>query len=266
VSKTSLAVAVLSCDAYSDLWTPFFHCFTKQWSDCPFPVYLESNQIDRTFAGVKTIPVGRGGTWSQDLRRFLEQIPETHVLIFLEDVFLTAPVVTHKVSRYFDDATALNASYFRLRPVPMPDSRVQAGIGRLSPDALWRTAAAFAIWNKSRLLDILDDRENAWEFDTGSFVRTRADPNFYCTYRFVFSFCHGVQKGKWFPWSYLRMKWKGVPLEKNRRRIMNFREGLRSFVDLMITNIFQMVPGKKQPKLILMLKRFRNIFRFRVTG
>lgn len=265
MSQPSLAVAILSCDKYSDLWTPFFHCFAKKWANCPFPVYLESNEVDPDIKGVSTVLVGKGGTWSRDLRIFLEKIPESHILILLEDIFLTKNVKTKLVSYYFEKSINLNASYLRLRPIPMPDSRVEGSIGRLSPDAMWRTSAAFAIWKKDSLLRILDDSENAWEFDTKSFLRSRTDPNFFCTYRFIFSFCHGVQKGKWFPWSYWRMKLNRVPIQWDAREVMNFRAGMNALFDLIITNTFQLMPGKSQPAIVNALKRIRNLFRFRLS-
>jgi hypothetical protein len=42
-SSDNLAVIVVSCDLYSDVWKPFFTLFFKYWNDCPFPVYLTSN-------------------------------------------------------------------------------------------------------------------------------------------------------------------------------------------------------------------------------
>ena len=40
------SVLVPSCDAYADLWIPFFALFWRYWSDCPFPVYLGTNPVD----------------------------------------------------------------------------------------------------------------------------------------------------------------------------------------------------------------------------
>ena len=241
-----LAIAILSCDKYSDLWEPFFHCFFEAWPDCPYNIYLETNSLTFNDDRVISIPVGQDETWSKSLKQFLEKIPESHTLIFLEDIFLTKTIKTSKIHHLFEKTLELDATYFRLRPVPLPDKIVQSGIGELAPNAMWRTAVAFSIWNNERFKDLIVDEENAWDFDIGSYTRSSHDPRFFGTTKVVFPFIHGVQKGKWFPWSYLRMKIKKAPISK-ARPIMNRIEATRSAIDFCITFTFQVIPGRYQP-------------------
>ncbi len=42
-SDQQTAVLVVSCDNYSDVWSPFFELYSRFWPDCPFNTYLISN-------------------------------------------------------------------------------------------------------------------------------------------------------------------------------------------------------------------------------
>ena len=44
VKNDKLAILVLSCDGYTDLWRPFFENFKKKWGDCPYDIYLLTNK------------------------------------------------------------------------------------------------------------------------------------------------------------------------------------------------------------------------------
>jgi len=48
-----IAVLVVSCDKYADLWPPFFQLFLRFWPECPFSVYLISNQKGPAYHDVK---------------------------------------------------------------------------------------------------------------------------------------------------------------------------------------------------------------------
>ena len=56
---------VNSCDAYSDLWEPFFKMLGVHWPDCPYPIVLntESKAFKHVAFDVKTFslyPAGGG--------------------------------------------------------------------------------------------------------------------------------------------------------------------------------------------------------------
>ena len=52
------AVLILSCDKYADIWTTFFAFFFKYWPDCPFTIYLASNEKQFEHDRVVTIRKG----------------------------------------------------------------------------------------------------------------------------------------------------------------------------------------------------------------
>ena len=66
-NKNDVTILVVSCDKYKDLWIPFFHCFFKYWSDCPYPVFLASNDLEYSDPRVKTILIGPDKDYSSNL-------------------------------------------------------------------------------------------------------------------------------------------------------------------------------------------------------
>ncbi len=196
----SCAVLVMSCDAYRDLWTPFFTLFRRFWPDCPFPVYLGSTQAVFADPHVNTLAAG-DSSWSRALRLCLQQIDATYVLLLLEDFFLERHVVTDTILRNLKTLEALNGIVLRLFPHPGPDSAVpeHRGVGRLHPAAPYRVSAQAALWNRSGLMDLLRDEESPWDFEWKGSKRSQAQPDgFYSTYEATLLYRQVVERGKWF--------------------------------------------------------------------
>ena len=111
-----LAVAVLSCDGYSDLWRGFFDYFWSAWPDCPYPVFLFSNTVSFDDERVVTVLSGEDRSWSESLDTCLHQIDSELVIVFQDDFFLHGPVS----QRLLDEAVSATASgeawYCRLVP------------------------------------------------------------------------------------------------------------------------------------------------------
>ena len=80
-----LAILVCSCDKYEDVWNPMFEMFFKFWEDCPYDVYLLTNNKKYDNYRVKTIITGDDVSWSKAFRTALESIKEEYVLIIMED-------------------------------------------------------------------------------------------------------------------------------------------------------------------------------------
>lgn len=195
------SVLVSSCDAYSDLWTPFFTLFWRYWPDCPYPVHLGTNRAQYDDARVRTLKAGKDESWSKNLRFFLNQIDSECVLLLLEDFFLTGRVSTAEVSKQIETLRCLNGTVLRLFPNPPPEMPVKdyPSIGSIHPMAPFRVSAQAAIWKRASLLDLLRDEENAWEFERNGTTRTQGNPDgFYCTYRPTLPYIHVVEQGCWF--------------------------------------------------------------------
>ena len=207
IAGGSCALLVVSCDGYSDLWAPFFTLLRRHWPDCPFPVYLGSGRLDGGQVGVTTLFSEGGRDWSCCVRDYLGQLPHEHVLLMLDDFFLRRTVPTVKVLECLESAIAHNATMVRLIPRPGPTDRLSSTtlIGECAIGLPYRVSTQAAIWNRSKLRELLCLGESIWEFEHNSNQRISIYPHgFYAVWRPVLpyqgTFAHHVlEKGKWLP-------------------------------------------------------------------
>jgi hypothetical protein len=179
--NSDTAVLILSCDKYKDAWQPFFDLFKKFWPSCEFPVYLGTNKELFKTENVKVIHSGQAADWSTDTKNILEQIPESYIILLLEDYFLERPVDTKWLKKCLDftqknGAAFMRIASFRADHVPMYAYDVstfnhQFGITRL--DAPFRLNLQAGIWNKNDLLELIKEGESPWEFEIKGSVRSR---------------------------------------------------------------------------------------------
>ena len=84
------SVLIYSCDAYSDVWNPFFTLFWRYW-DCPFPVYLTTETKKCHEPAVMTLNT-QGDTWTERIRKAVEEIPTKYIICMCEDMFFRREV------------------------------------------------------------------------------------------------------------------------------------------------------------------------------
>ncbi len=190
----------MSCDAYRDLWIPFFTLFWRYWPDCPFPVYLGANCAYFDDPRVKSLTAGNH-EWSNRLRSHLGEIETQYVLLLLEDYFFTEPIKTEEITKALCSLDRLNGTVLRLYPVPGPDKPVSGfgGIGQIDPLASYRVSTQASIWNKMNFSELLQDEETIWDFEYRGSRRSRRMLNgFYSSYKTVLPYRQVVERGKWF--------------------------------------------------------------------
>jgi hypothetical protein len=203
-NRSDVSVVVVSNDGYSDVWPGFFELLFRFWPDRPYPLYLISNHC--TFPAEQVIPlrVGDDLSWSQTLARGLEGVPSRHVLLMLEDYFLTARADTAYVCRLHDAMVENDAVYLRLLAAPKPERphAKLADIGFIEKGAAYRTSLQVAFWDRLVLLDLLRKDESAWEFEVkGSRRSDESSGPFLSVSGGVpaIPYRHAVRRGKWLP-------------------------------------------------------------------
>ncbi|MBU1011373.1 MAG: hypothetical protein KKG99_00085 [Bacteroidetes bacterium] len=198
-TKKKIAVLVLSCDKYSDLWPTFFNLFERFWPNCPYDVYLQTNYL--VYQGgknVKSLTIGIDKTWSDGLKKSLMNLTKyEYVLILLEDMFLSANIDDNTLELIIDQFIIMDGNFITLINEPKPDRPVNKHFGIISKNAMYRSTTTASLWKQSVLLDLLDDTENAWQFEKVGSKRSDKYEGFYSVNQDVFKFIHGVIKGKW---------------------------------------------------------------------
>jgi hypothetical protein len=174
--QSSVAILISSCDAFFDAWKPFNAFLKKFWPDCPFQIFLLTNQLEVRSPQIRPIAVGPDRGWSSNLLAALPQIAHDYVLYLQEDYFLTAPVRTAQLAQDFREAIDSEAASLCFRARTEPDPGFQPlndrfGVVPLESDG--RTRCQVTLWKKEALQSILREGETAWEFEARGSARTQ---------------------------------------------------------------------------------------------
>lgn len=196
---------VASCDAYSDLWRPFFELRRRHWPDCPFPIYLGAGSLDCGEAGVRTLHSTAGKNWSACMIDYLRLIATPYVLIMLDDFFLRRPVRTDQILYCLNFAQRTDAVQVRLIPRPGPSNRLPGEklIGECVAGLPYRLDMQAAIWDRLSLSKLLTPGESIWEFEHKGNERALDIPHgLYSVWRSALPYDgilahHVVEKGLW---------------------------------------------------------------------
>jgi len=213
--KNNTAILVLSCDKYADIWNPFFLFFRKYWANCPFPIYLGTNEKQFDFENVKQIFSNRKTTWSDELTVILKQIPEKYIIIILEDYFIYKTVINEEIFKLIAIMEEQDAAYMKLGAFPKKYDSLwphtilanEPGIGIIQKESKYRLSLQTAIWNKEILLNLIKPTENPWEFEIEGSKRSNliknpflcviANPSEKKVHGPIKYYCTALSAGKW---------------------------------------------------------------------
>jgi len=227
-----VAVLVISCDAYRDLWRPFFELFWKHWPDCPYPVYLGSEVHTFPDPRVLHLDVGKQPDWSTACASMLQRIEAPVTLVMLEDYLLYDRVETARIDDLLTYLRDHDGACMRLFPCPGPDEACtdHPGIGLLLPGAPFRLSLQAALWDTRVLRGLLVPGEAPWQFESnGSGRSSQNGKQFFSvqrSFRPMRYFCTGVRRGLWLRDAVGLCRGQGVPVDLHARA----REPLRSYI------------------------------------
>jgi hypothetical protein len=228
------AVLVSSCDAYDDLWRPFFSLWEAYWPDCHYPVYLGAGEKRCDFNGVTSLASTGGRDWSLCLTEHLEQLRHEWVLLLLDDFFLRRRVSTRAIEHCLDFAVRHQVDCLRLVTRPGPTHQIQgeALVGECAPELRYRVNTQGSIWRRDALLGLLRKGESIWEFEHKAGHRAiEAKLRVCCTRQSVLPYegffaHHVVEKGRWFPHEKWLFRDPKLGCDFTRRSTLSWRETL----------------------------------------
>ncbi|MDR2656212.1 MAG: hypothetical protein LBB86_00120 [Oscillospiraceae bacterium] len=216
---------ISSCDAYSDLWKPFFTLFVKYWPDCPYPIVLSSETKTFSYPGLdiqcpRFYRKGARPHWSERTAKTLKSIKSPFILFTLDDYILTEPVdqnvIDHGLNFMESNPDASRLRWIRKHAVE------QGEIPRyeLEPNRL--ITAYPSIWRHETLMRTLRPHETVWNWESGGNDRcTLCNDNLYiCTNYFIFIPRGGALfQGKWQQPGIDILRANGIELDFKRRGI-----------------------------------------------
>lgn len=205
-----IALLVLSCDKYTDLWEPYAELFNRFWPDCPYDKYLASNIIEFNSYGFKPILMGADETWSRGVKIALLKLKDNYDYVFttLEDTPLVEKVDNNYLVNAFESFMSGNGNFLRTYMVTFPKLKpINQYFGEVENNTPYRQTCVYALWKINTLYEILDDNESAWEFEQVGVKRGFRYDKFYCMYNNQFNLINLVIKGKLLRESYRKIKY-----------------------------------------------------------
>jgi hypothetical protein len=172
----SISVVVSSCDRFFDAWRPFAFFFQKYWSDCPFPIYLITNELHVQSARIQAIRVGRDKGWATTMQRALAHIDTPYILYLQEDYFLTAPVRTEQLASDIAHAVEQNATSFCFYDLSLLEpefGQQRERFGIVPEHSLGRTRLQATLWKRDAFASLLRPGDTAWNMEARGSERTR---------------------------------------------------------------------------------------------
>lgn len=249
MNPLDLAIVLVSCDNYADLWTPFYTLFRRYWPKCPCKIYHISNYRCADQVGVIPLLVGKDISWSDNLISALEKVEEEYIFMFIDDLFLIDAVRVESIYELFAWIIEEKPDYVRLNPKPKPDLPYNSCVGFVSPGTIYRTGTVMSIWKKAVLNDLLKSGENAWEFELYGTERSDKYFKFYSTHHLLIPFVNGVIKGKWRRAAIKRLRSLEIDLQLDKREMMSVFETLIFHLQFMRSCALRLINPKYRRKV-----------------
>lgn len=259
MSAPDCTLLVASCDAYSDLWEPYFALISRYWPDCPFPIALITENKRPNLGRVRALHLGQGLDWSSLLLRALDAVSTPYVLLSLEDFFLRRTVDTQRVIALLDALKRENLNMLRLIPRPGPKGRRLKGLyGGIAPHTPYRVSTQAALWRVTVLRQLLLPGESAWQFEVNGSKRSSLYQGFASVWDAAIPYRHHVvERGRWFPWAAFRFRRLQIGVDLKARPVMSAVETSRWVFNKLTAGIVTRIPSSMRAKLKHFAKRIK---------
>lgn len=197
----NIAVLVVSCDKYSDLWVPFWTQFDRYWSNFSGKKYLATNHLNPKIDGVEIIQIGDDRSYSENLLSIVEHVKEDYFLYLFEDVFLDRKINNEAVIEIFKKAVSgINFKSLKISD-DYPLSYANASFGTLPMNIMYRGAVGMTLYSKSFFKTRLKPGMSAWDLDKAKDINNIEEGILSLTRKGLretnLGFKHLLIKGKW---------------------------------------------------------------------
>lgn len=199
-NKERIAIAVLTCDPYSDIWDAYGELFQRFWPDCPYDLYMASHQESFYKFGFKPILLGEDVSWSHGLLVLLDKLEEMgykYTMLPFDDLMLSEKVDNGFVTSSIEGFISEGGDCLRFVPEKASHCYKHNDLyGRMGIKVPYRVTLGFAVWKIDVLKQIAVEGESAWQFEKNATERSFNFKKFYCTWRSPFKFINLVNKRK----------------------------------------------------------------------
>jgi hypothetical protein len=253
----NLAILILSCDKYNDLWDGYFHQFEKYF-DVDIPVYFGSNEISPNIKNpkIRNIKSGPDISWGLSFKKIIDQVNEEYILITLEDLYLCSKIdrtLMNKAQKMINGQELVR--HLKYSGYIRGSKEVLPGVKILDADTPYRVTLC-GVWQKKYLQSIIRSEENPWQFEICGSSRTKADDGFFALDEPLFRTVNLVEKGFWIKSS---IKWalmQKIPVNPRSRKFKTLPKEIWSMVKNFYFDLMIKVPLEKKQLIVAKLKKY----------
>jgi hypothetical protein len=218
------SIIISSCDNFSDVWDPFFTLFFKYWSNCPFKIYLISENKTYPNKRVSMISLGEDKKWASNIKLALQKIDTPYFIYLQEDYLLKSPVDTKRINKLLDFAIKNDAGCLKLFPLPKPDKKLTDNpeLGEITKGKLYSVSLQAAIWKKEVFESLLVDGETGWNMEfNGSRRSVNISEPFLSVYIKALNYPDrtAIKKGMWLYDAMKLCQKEGLKIDKTKRKV-----------------------------------------------
>lgn len=256
MNKANLAVLILSCDKYNDLWDGCYYQFAKYFK-LDIPVYFASNNLSPSWSDskIKIIHTGPEKNWGENFKRAIEQVNSQYIFVTLEDLYICSEInddgyvlIQSMLERQLD------LKHLKYTGFIQGNKEVMKGVKILDAGTPYRVTLC-GIWQKEYLLSIIDDLDTPWIFEVDGSVRTQSDKGFYSLEKPLYQSVNMVEKGYWITSSLRWALQNQIPVNPQSRFRKSSYQDLTSFIKDHYFNMMMKVSLDKKRKILSLVKK-----------
>lgn len=224
MKENNIAILIVSCDKYSDLWDYFFKMFNIFWPDCKYPIYIGSNTVRCNKPNVYSICIGEDKSWAENVKLMLDNINETHIILLLEDFFLEKLVDQDGIEKVYKYMLDQDFDCVRLCPDPAPGKTInkKLKLGIINMGAPYCCSTQPAIWKKETLKKLLKAGYSAWDFEKKNSLELKGSPHKFAGANVWYIKRHnGVERGKYYTSTIKLLRKNGIDVQVGNRGVIN---------------------------------------------
>jgi hypothetical protein len=236
VPTPKVGVFICSSDSRRDILKRVLPSILKYWTDCPYPIYVGINTNEEIAPNVTAL-AAQPSDWRRECLSQVAQIPETHLIVVLDDFLFQAPVDQNRLSLLVSKAVGSEFPYLRLLPLGksllqrllgLAPAGSRVGVEAIAEKRPFYSCLQIAIWDKEHFVSLLELQGSIWDFEhqrrpgASHYAITDPPP---ITYR------HIVEKGRWLPYAKLLLGQAGLSTDLGMRPIWPKWMNLRLVLD-----------------------------------
>lgn len=161
-----------------------------------FDCYLLLGEKKPIVSGFTVINRNAKGTWSSELKGALISLKKPYILLWLDDFTPIKCSSISKIEERIKHVINTSGNYLRLNPTPRAmGSSNQLNLREILPGEAYRTSTICTVWKRDLLISLLDEAENAWQFEVNGSYRSDKFGDFYASDETLIDVINLVIKG-----------------------------------------------------------------------